>query len=652
MPSERERLRPPPARHLVTTPITDDDAAIAAALTQVSTPALIASAVHLGGDVSLLRGPIRPRQFVVNEFQGCLDEDEKDQLRRDALKVICAWRDAGCPPPQPLDTATIREIMDWIACTPVPDDYASLYIEEMDLDAVNPRAINLVADNVAPESFSVLVIGCGESGLLAGIRLKEAGIAFQIVDKNNDVGGTWLENTYPGCRVDVASHYYSYSFERNDQFSDYYTRQPELHAYFRKIMAEHGIGEHVLWRHEVIRAEWDDAEARWTVTLRAADGTESTRTANAVISGVGILNRPFVPDLPNLDRFAGPVFHSARWDHSVDLTGKRVALIGAGASGFQIGPAIVDDVRQLVVFQRTPQWMAPNPRYHSKVTGGERWAMAHLPGYARWYRFMLMWQSSDQLLELVRADPDWPDFPRTANQASAARREVFTKWIESQLSDHPELIDAVTPNYPPMAKRMLQDNGSWLRCLTRDHVELVREPIRDIDANSIRTDRGHYRADVIVLATGFRASEVLWPMQVIGRDGIALHDVWDGKPVAYNGVSIPGFPNFFVMMGPGTGLAHAGSVMLMSELQMRYIGEALRAVIEGGRASIEPTPAAYRRYATALQREMATLMWGHPCIEHSWYKAADGNVYVLLPWRIVDYWKMTRTVAAQDHQLR
>ncbi|BDB41393.1 NAD(P)-binding protein [Mycobacterium kiyosense] len=254
MPSERERLRPPPARHLVTTPITDDDAAIAAALTQVSTPALIASAVHLGGDVSLLRGPIRPRQFVVNEFQGCLDEDEKDQLRRDALKVICAWRDAGCPPPQPLDTATIREIMDWIACTPVPDDYASLYIEEMDLDAVNPRAINLVADNVAPESFSVLVIGCGESGLLAGIRLKEAGIAFQIVDKNNDVGGTWLENTYPGCRVDVASHYYSYSFERNDQFSDYYTRQPELHAYFRKIMAEHGIGEHVLWRHEVIRA--------------------------------------------------------------------------------------------------------------------------------------------------------------------------------------------------------------------------------------------------------------------------------------------------------------------------------------------------------------------------------------------------------------
>lgn len=168
--------------------------------------------------------------------------------------MICAWRDAGCPPPQPLDTATIREIMDWIACTPVPDDYASLYIEEMDLDAVNPRAINLVADNVAPESFSVLVIGCGESGLLAGIRLKEAGIAFQIVDKNNDVGGTWLENTYPGCRVDVASHYYSYSFERNDQFSDYYTRQPELHAYFRKIMAEHGIGEHVLWRHEVIRA--------------------------------------------------------------------------------------------------------------------------------------------------------------------------------------------------------------------------------------------------------------------------------------------------------------------------------------------------------------------------------------------------------------
>ncbi len=183
------------------------------------------------------------------------------------------------------------------------------------------------------------------------------------------------------------------------------------------------------------------------MTLRRRDGRTEVRTASAVISGVGFLNRPMIPpDLPpGLKTFGGPVFHSAQWDHAVDLSGKRVALIGAGASGFQIGPAIVDDVDHLAVFQRTPQWMAPNPRYHAEVGAGERWAMRHLPGYSRWYRFMLMWQSSDRLLELVRADPDWPDFPRTANAASAARREIFATWIDDQVGDLPELARKVTP---------------------------------------------------------------------------------------------------------------------------------------------------------------------------------------------------------------
>ncbi|MBU9763444.1 NAD(P)/FAD-dependent oxidoreductase [Mycobacterium sp. TNTM28] len=638
-------------RHLDTTAITEDDAAIAEALAQTSVSALVAATVTITGDTSLLRGPIRPNQFVLNEFQGKLTVDEQDQLRRDAHKQICAWRDAGCPTPVPLDDAVMREIMDWIACEPVPDDYAALYAEEMDLAGANPRSIRLARPPRTAADFSVLIIGCGESGLLAGIRLQEAGIAFQIVDKNDDAGGTWLENTYPGCRVDVASHYYSYSFESNGEFSEYYTRQPELRDYFREVMAEHDLARHVLWRHEVLRAQWDQHTGRWAVTLRGPDGSETTRWANAIISGVGILNRPHIPELPGMDRFSGPVFHSAQWDHSVDLSGKRVALIGAGASGFQIGPAIVDDVAELVVFQRTPQWMAPNPRYHDPVAPGERWAMQHLPGYARWYRFMLMWQSSDRLLELVRADPAWPDFPRTANAASAARRELFTAWIASQLADRPDLIDQVTPNYPPMAKRMLQDNGSWLRCLTRPHVELVRDGITDITATAVCTDTGRHEVDVIILATGFRASEVLWPMEIIGRDGVSLSAVWDGKPTAYNGVSVPGFPNFFMMNGPGTGLAHAGSVILMSELQMRYIGEALRTVIDGGHTAIEPTTVAHQHYRTRQQDELSTLMWGHPSIEHSWYKSADGNVYVLSPWRIVDYWNMTNTVHAEDHLL-
>jgi 4-hydroxyacetophenone monooxygenase len=640
-------------RHLVTESIVDiDDATIAAALDHLSVPALMASVVQLTGDPDFVRGPIRPVQFVQNEFQGMLPEGDRQQLRRQALTAICAWRDAGCPSVPPIGDRLIREVMDWIACEPVPEDNAALYMEEMDLRGHNPRAIAGPGALVPPPGFSVLVIGFGASGLLAAIRLKEAGIPFEIVDKNLDVGGTWFENTYPGCRVDVASHYYSYSFEHVGDFTAYYTRQPELHAYFRKVMTDHEIESYVHWGLEAERAQWDDDTARWSVTLRHRDGRTEVRTASAVISGVGFLNRPLIPDLPGLKTFGGPVFHSAQWDHAVDLTGKRVALIGAGASGFQIGPAIVDDVDHLAVFQRTPQWMAPNPRYHAEVGAGERWAMRHLPGYSRWYRFMLMWQSSDRLLELVRADPDWPDFPHTANAASAARREIFATWIDDQVGDLPELARKVTPDYPPMAKRMLQDNGSWLRCLRRDHVDLVNDPITGIDRTSIHTATSRHDVDVIVLATGFRASEVLCPMEVIGRGAVPLSSVWNGKPGAFNGISVPGFPNFFMMAGPGTGLAHAGSVIFMLECQMRYIGAALRMTIEAGKQTIEPTEAAYARYHGELQTEVATLMWGHPSIEHSWYKSPDGGVYVLNPFGCVDYWKRTRSVSPEDHVLR
>jgi 4-hydroxyacetophenone monooxygenase len=640
------------ARHLQTDPIQLSDDEITQALATLSVPALMASVVQITGDPAVLRGPIRPREFVQNEFQGLMTDAEKEQLRRDAHKVICAWRDAGSPAAAPLAPEVAREVMDWIACESVPDDNAALYAEEMDLAGRNPRALDISPSPRRAAPFSVLVIGLGASGLLAAIRLKEAGIPFTVVEKNADVGGTWYENSYPGCRVDVASHFYSYSFEPNDSFGSYYTTQPELHRYFRNILEKHGIGENVRWGRETERAVWDEEAGCWHVTVRSGAGERETLSANAVISAVGFLNRPLIPDLPGLDGFDGPVFHAAAWDHTVNLRGKRVALIGAGASGFQIGPAIVDDVASLVVFQRTPQWMAPNPRYHAEVTAGERWAMRHLPGYARWYRFMLMWQSSDKMLELVRADPGWVDFPRTANAASAARREIFVKWIDDQVGDRPELAAKVTPDYPPMAKRMLQDNGSWLRCLRRDHVELVRDGIVEIDASSVRTVDGQYPVDAIVLATGFRASEMLWPMEIIGRDGVDLHQRWEGKPSAFNGISVPGFPNFFMMAGPGTGLAHAGSVIFMLECQMRYIGEALKAVLESDAGSIEPTEQAHRRYHDELQAEVATLMWGHPSIEHSWYKAADGGVYVLCPFGSVEYWKRTHAVAPSDHVLR
>ena len=629
-------------------PIDDDDDTISLALEGANVLALAASVVHMTGDASILRGPIRPGRFVPNGFGIELPEHQGAELRRVALESALEYRDQGCSPPAPLKESVIREIMDWLVCEHVTDEYAEMYLEELDLAGVDPRRMDVPDGR---DVLSVLVIGCGMSGLLAGIRLKEAGVSFEIIEKNDEVGGTWYENTYPGCRVDVPNHYYCYSFAANYGFSHFFSLQPELLTYFRDVMCRHGVDEHVRWNTEVERAEWDDDEQLWRVTTRAGDGARSERTASAIICAVGQLNRPYVPDLPNLDRFAGPVFHSAQWDHDVDLRDKRVALIGAGASGFQIGPAIVDDVRQLVVFQRTAQWILPNRLYHEAVDPGGSWAMEHLPGYAAWCRFLFLWQATDKMLEIARVDPDWPGLPGSANRRSAHLRETIVAWIEEQLEGHPELAAKVVPDYPPLGKRLLQDNGSWLRCLARDHVELVRDPIVDVEEDAILVDGARFEVDVIVLATGFRANEFLLPMVMVGRDGRSLNDVWGDRPSAYLGVTVPGFPNLFLMYGPGTNLAHTGSIVFHSECQLRYIGGCLALLADNGGGSIEPTIDAFADYTDHLQQELSTTVWVHPSVRHSWYKAADGKVYVLSPWRLVDYWNMTGAPDPYAHVL-
>ena len=391
------------------------------------------------------------------------------------------------------------------------------------------------------EAFPVVVIGCGQSGLLAGIRLQEAGIPFTIVEKNAGVGGTWYENSYPGARVDVGNHFYCYSFEPSDQWTEFFAQQPELQSYFDGVMRKHGIERNVRWETEVLGAEWDDASGSWIVRVRAADGTEETLVAHAVISAVGQLNRPSIPDIPGQGDFEGPSFHSARWDHAVDITGKRVAMIGAGASGFQIAPAIAEAVGDLTIFQRTAQWMFPNPNYHEKVGPGVRWALRHLPFYGRWYRFLIFWPGCDKGLEAARVDPDYPDPQRAVSEMNDLTRMMFTDWITSQIGDDAELVAKVVPDYPATGKRTLQDNGSWLKTLTRDDVELVRTEIDHIEPDAVVTvDGERYECDVIVYATGFHANRVLWPMDIVGRDGVDLRALWGSGPRRISASPCPG----------------------------------------------------------------------------------------------------------------
>ena len=630
-------------------PFTTSDEEIAEALLDVSIPTLMLSLVHMSGDAGLIRGELKPAGLFLNEVQGYMSEADKAAVRKIALEVIADYRDRGCQEPEPIGQELLQEMMQWLVCEPVPAEYVPMLLEEMELDGTDSRAVlGTPADN-----FPVVVIGCGESGLLAGIRLKEAGIPFTIVEKNEGVGGTWWQNSYPGARVDVGNHFYCYSFEPTDQWTHFFAEQPELQAYFQTVMDKYDIGRHVLWETEVTEASWDDDTATWSVTARDRTGVTTTLTARAVISAVGQLNRPHLPDIEGQRGFAGPAFHSSDWDHSVDLRGLRVAMIGAGATGFQIAPAIADEVESLTVYQRTAQWMFPNPNYHAEIGPGVQWALRHLPFYGRWYRFLLFWPGCDKGLEAARVDADYPDQQKAVSEINEITRIMFTEWIASQVGDDPELLAKVVPGYPATGKRTLQDNGSWLRTLTRANVELVRAGIDHIESDAVVTEDGtRYPADIIVYATGFQANKMLWPMTIRGRDGEILSERWGQRPSAYLGITVPGYPNFFCMYGPGTNLAHGGSLIFHSECQMRYITECLELLINGGHACLEPREDKATEWHERSQAEMREMVWSQPSIKHSFYKNSFGEVHILSPWRLVDYWSWTREPNRDDFVIR
>lgn len=629
-------------------PIVDDDATIERALRDVSVPTLMMSMVHLTGDMSWVRGPIRLRPPGLNGVQGDLSEDDQAAVRAAALEAIKEHRDRGSALPPPPSTADVVEMMTVLVGGPVAEDHAAMIFEDLLQRRHDPGGPQLASRPEDRAGFRVCVIGCGESGLLAGIRLARAGIPFTILEKNAGVGGTWFENRYPGARVDIANHFYSYSFEPR-AWTHFYAEQPEILEYLEDVMARHGIEPHVQFRCTVQAAEWDEDRASWTVTYEDADGEPATLEANAVISAVGQLNRPSVPDLPGADAFTGPSFHSARWDASVDLTGKDVALVGAGASGFQIAPAIAGTVRSLSVYQRTAQWIAPNPLYYQPVGEGVAWALEHLPFYDRWYRTLVAYAVTDGAISATRIDPEWDGGDESVSEMNALSRAFFLATYEEHVDD-PELLARLTPDYPCLGKRTLQDDGTWFRTLQRDNVELVRDPIDAITPHGVRTADGvERRADVLVYATGFVVPRMIYPLRLVGRGGAELDDLWGEAPAAYLGITVPRFPNLFLMYGPGTNAVNGTSLFFQSECWMRYILGCIDRLIADGARAMEPREEVHEDYDRRTKEELTHMVWSHPSIKHSYYKNSRGELHTVQPWRVVDYWRWTRTPDPDDY---
>jgi len=635
-------------------PFDDSDDAIAAALGDVNVPALLCSLVHMTGDASWVRDRRVPQLASAMDYQCGLSAEEQAEIRERALPAIAAYRDAGCAP-QPLSHEALLEMMSFLAGKELAGRMVDMLFEDMQFDGADSRAITWgddIADDVKAAS-PVIVIGCGESGILAGIRLSQAGLPFTIIEKNEGPGGTWWENRYPGARVDVGSHQYCYSFEPADHWSEYYCQQPELRDYFARVVDKYDLAPHCRFGTTVNEARWSESDARWHVEIVGPDGKTETLEAPFVISAVGSLNLPHLPEIPGMDSFAGPSFHSARWPADLDIRGSRFALIGAGASGFQIAPTIADEVAALTIYQRTAQWMFPNPVYRTPVPPGDRWAQRHLPFYGRWFRFLMTYPGMSMGTAQYRIDPDFAaDDAHAVNEVHATRAAGLEAWIRHGLDGRPDLIEKCVPDYPAMGKRILQDDGSWLAALCKPNVELVRTGIARIVPEGVETVDGVVRpADVICFATGFRHNEFLAPMEVRGRGGVSLRDQWGEKPTAYLGITVPNFPNLFCVYGPGTNLAHSASLFFHSEFQVSYALEAIRLAWTSGARSVEVKPDVHDAYAEWHQHEISQLVWGHPSIRHSHYKNPSGKVYTLSPWPIDQYWELTRHVDPADYVL-
>jgi 4-hydroxyacetophenone monooxygenase len=635
-------------------PFDDGDEAIAAHLDEVNVPALLCSLVHMTGEPSWVRERTLPQLASAVDYQCGLSPDEQADLRQRALPVVVAYRDAGCVS-QPLSRDVLLEMMSFLAGKPLEGRMVEMLFEDMQLDGADSRAITWgdeIPDDVKAAS-PVVVIGCGESGILAGIRLSQAGLPFTIIEKNEGPGGTWWENRYPGARVDVGSHQYCYTFEPADHWSEYYCQQPELRDYFASVVAKHDLAPHCRFGTTVDEIRWDESDDRWRVAIVGPDGSAETPEARFVISAVGSLNLPHLPEIPGMDTFAGPSFHSARWPADLDLTGKRFALIGAGASGFQIAPTIADDVEQLTIYQRTAQWMFPNPVYRTQVPPGDQWAQRHLPFYGRWFRFQMTYPGLSMGTAQYRIDPDFAnDDGHAVNEGHAVRAQGLEAWIRHGLEGRPDLVEKCLPDYPAMGKRILQDDGSWLACLCKPNVEIVRTGIARIVPEGVETLDGVVReADVICFATGFRHNEFLAPMEVHGRGGASLRDQWGDEPTAHLGITVPNFPNLFCVYGPGTNLAHSASLFFHSEYQVSYALEAIRLALTSGARSVEVRQDVHDAYAEWHQREISQLVWAHPSIRHSHYKNPAGKVYTLSPWPIDQYWELTRHVDPNEYTL-
>lgn len=627
-----------------------DPGTLQAAIADADIRVLLMVVFHLSGDRKWLGERYRPQRdvrLIADEDAG-LTPEIRAEIQQAAVDLLLAG--AGREPAvnDPGD-ALMLEMMRACMAENIPADYAPMMREEMGLaprDATwtqKPAAERLAA-------MKVLIVGAGASGIILGARLKRLGIDFSIVERAAEVGGTWRDNRYPGCGVDTPNHAYSFSLGSRYRWSSYFSPQNDLFTYMRGAADEFGVRPNIRFRTTVTAARWDEGRNLWVVSVDTPDGPQ-TIEANALVSAIGQFGLPYVPKLKGAEAFKGRMFHTTDWPQDLDVKGKRVAIIGTGASSMQIVPTIAPDVAQLDVYQRSPQWARPIPRYHDALTDKAQWLLSRVPFYAAWFRFSMLWRYGDGLLPFLKKDPSWPHPERSLNRVNDRHRQEMVDHIVAELGDRTDLIEKCLPTYPPYGKRILLDND-WYRTIRRPNVDLITDAIDHIAAEGIVTADGKlHAADVIVLSTGFQMTQMTARLNVSGKGGQNLADLWgDDNATAHLGITVPGFPNLFITQGPSTGLGHGGSAICQAESQARYISAMLARMIEEKVAAIDVRQDVHDGFVAEVDARHEQMIWTHPGMS-TYYRNRHGRVVSVTPFSLIEYWKMTHDPDLDQYHL-
>ena len=478
----------------------------------------------------------------------------------------------------------------------------------------------------------IAIIGAGFAGIGTAIQLRKAGIeSFTIFERAGEIGGTWRDNTYPGAACDVPSHVYSFSFEPNPDWTHKYSPSAEIHAYQLRLVEKWNLRPHIRFRTGITGARFDEAKGTWT--LDTSDG--GTFEARVVVSCVGGLVDPAFPEIPGIRDFEGAMFHTARWDHGVDLAGKNVAVIGTGASAVQVVPSIAPKVRKLTVFQRTPAWVVPKndsvyPAWMRRLFG----------------RFPFLLKAS-RLLQYWLSELFGPMIILDSPRLSSIGEKLSMAHLRKQVKD-PELRKKLTPHFQFGCKRILVSDDYWAT-FERENVELVTEGIAEIRANGIATRDGRLRElDAVILATGFDVGLTAAPFPVAGRRGRTLDEAWRGGAVAYKGMTVSGFPNWFILMGPNTGPGHT-SVLVYTEAQISHVLQAIRRIRRDGLRFVDIRQDVQDRYNEQIQGRMKHCVWTSGC--NSWYLSDDGKNHALFPGLAFEYTLRARSFRPSEYEL-